>query len=46
MTVICMDCEKVIREKAPFEDKSKSHGICDICLKIRLDEIKELKSNK
>ena len=38
----CMFCNKIIGEKEPFENKSITDGICDICAKLPPAEIKKL----
>ncbi|HSE83788.1 MAG TPA: sigma-70 factor domain-containing protein, partial [Thermodesulfobacteriota bacterium] len=38
MQVICSWCENFMREKVPFNDASKSHGICKECYKKVADE--------
>lgn len=32
MKIVCAWCGKEIGEKPPYEDKSVTHGICDICV--------------
>jgi len=43
MIRICCRCKKVMGEKAPFEDKTETHGYCDPCLAIVLEEMKKLR---
>lgn len=44
MIRVCSNCEKegkpaVLGEKPPFEDRSLTHGICDVHKRVVLDEI-------
>jgi len=32
MKTICCYCKKDLGEKAPYDDKSVSHGICQSCV--------------
>jgi len=46
MIRVCMDCERVLGEKAPLADKRISHGLCKKCFKKRMQEIKQLRLDK
>ncbi len=35
-----MICNKVFGEKEPFEDKSETHGLCDICFPKEMEKLK------
>lgn len=44
MKVICCYCKKDLGDKAPFEDKSISHGACEECKNRQLAIIANLKN--
>ncbi len=39
MIIVCCVCKKVQGEKEPFEDKTKTHGLCKACYKIKMKEL-------
>jgi len=39
MIRVCYLCHRVIGEKAPLDDKSVSHGLCDECVPIEAARI-------
>ena len=43
MIRICMDCKKIMGEKAPYEDKRETHGLCDECLEIETKKVLDYK---
>ena len=43
MLRICSSCKKKLGEKEPLEDKSETHGLCDMCLRIFLFNLEYLK---
>ena len=43
MIQVCMDCKIKYGEKPPYDNKSKTHGICKKCLAVRMKEIKKRK---
>lgn len=45
MIVRCSVCKVIIREKEPYGDKRISDSYCDVCLKIAMEEIENLKEN-
>ncbi len=46
MKVICGWCKKDLGDKAPFDDKRITYGICDDCLARQLDNIDVLKARQ
>ncbi len=42
MISICSYCRQVIGEKAPYENKAISHGICEACLDFHMPKITEM----
>ena len=46
MKRICGWCKKALGEKAPFDDKSITCGICDKCFARQLSIIDDLKERK
>ena len=41
MIRVCYRCGKVFGEKAPFEDRRISHGLCDSCVPIEAARVEE-----
>ncbi|MFW9872112.1 MAG: hypothetical protein ACFFG0_03345 [Candidatus Thorarchaeota archaeon] len=37
MITICAWCKKELGKKAPYKDKSITHGICNVCRKKMLE---------
>lgn len=50
MIRVCVVCKKVFGEKPPYEDKSVTHGICEICFPKEMErmrrELEEIKRDK
>ena len=42
MIRFCMICKKVFGEKKPFEDKSETTGICDLCWPVEMARIEAI----
>ncbi len=40
MIRVCYRCKKVYGEKAPLDDKTETHGLCETCFPIDLAETK------
>lgn len=38
--------DRVLGEKEPFEDRSETHGLCDGCLKLELENIDKRKKKR
>ncbi len=38
MKIICLECQREIGEKFPFDDPKKTHTICRECIEQRLIE--------
>jgi hypothetical protein len=41
MIRVCYLCKKVYGEKAPIEDRSISHGLCEDCVPLEAARIEE-----
>ena len=39
MIRVCYRCKIVFGEKEPFEDKSETHGLCDECFVLEMNDI-------
>jgi hypothetical protein len=39
MIIQCAWCLKMVGEKAPFEDKAVTHGICEQCQKKMMKQV-------
>jgi len=33
MKIVCVECNRVLGKKAPFDDTRATHTVCDNCLK-------------
>ena len=41
MIRVCYRCKIIMGEKEPFEDKSETHGLCEVCFPKEREEIKK-----
>ncbi len=44
MIIVCCVCKKNQGEKEPFEDKTKTHGLCEACYKSKMKELENFDS--
>lgn len=46
MIIECCKCKKILGEKKPLEDRSRTHTYCDECYKDVLSDIEKLRNQK